>query len=103
MTGAEFVAVRGEFGAVFEADPDLNTAALAAAERQTDASAFGDDRTEAVMWLAAHILSADPLGKDARIVGKKAQETTLYLRERQRIEQLYAVGLGLVAGVPECP
>lgn len=96
MTGAEFIAIRGEFSRVNETDPARITAALAAAERQTDATAFGDDRAEAVMWLAAHILAADPLGKDARIVGKKAQETTLYMRERMRLEDLYAAGAGLV-------
>lgn len=90
MTAAEFIAVRGEFKAVYDRDAARVTAALAAAEAQTDATMFRDSREEAVMWLAAHILAADPLGKDARIVGKKAQETTLYMRERMRLEELYA-------------
>lgn len=93
MTAAEFVAIRGEFSEVLAAGEARITAALAAAERQTDATMFGDDRAEAVMWLAAHILAADPLGKDARIIGKKAvplEAGTLYMQERRRLEDLYA-------------
>lgn len=101
MTAAEFVTIRGEFTAVFQRDPARITAALAAAERQTDTTMFKDDRGEAVMWLAAHILAADPLGKDARIIGKKAmplEAGTLYLQERARLEALYATAYGIGAG-----
>ncbi len=97
-TAAEFIAIRGEFSTVFANDPTRVEAALAAAYRQTDATMFGDDTDEAAMWLAAHILSADPLGKDARVVGKKAQETTLYMRERMRLEELYAATYGIGPG-----
>ncbi len=99
MTAAEFIDIRGEFSAVYAADPARVTAALAAADRQTDATLFGDDREEAIMWLAAHILAADPLGKDARVIGKKAiplEAGTLYMQERARLEALYGVGVNLM-------
>ncbi len=95
LTAAEFVAVRGEFTPVYETDPARVTAALAAAYRSTDATLYGDDTDEAAMWLAAHLLTADPLGKDARVVGKKAQDTTLYMRERLRYETIYCSCVGL--------
>jgi len=103
MTAAEFIAVRGEFATVYANDPARISAALAAAEIQTDADSFGASRTEAVMWLAAHILAADPLGRDARIIGKKAipiEAGTLYLQERERLAALYACGMGLA--IPGC-
>jgi hypothetical protein len=101
VTAAEFIDIRGEFKAVFQRDPTRVTAALAAAERQTDATLFKDDRAEAVMWLAAHILAADPLGKDARIIGKKAmplEAGTLYMQERARLEALYGAAYGVGPG-----
>lgn len=101
LTRAQFVAIRGEFSTVNANDPDRIDAALAAAYRQTDASMFKGDTDEAAMWLAAHILAADPLGKDARVVGKKAQETTLYMRERQRLEELYAAAYMLGSQLEE--
>lgn len=105
LTVESFMAIRGEFSAVYEADPTRVSNAVAAAIRQTDATIFADDTDEAAMWLAAHLLAADPLGKDARIVGKKALPTTLYMSERMRLEELYACAYALaLPGVdPECP
>lgn len=103
LTAAQFIAIRGEFSNVYATDPTRIQAALDAAYRQTDETLFGDETDEAAMWLAAHLLAADPLGQAARIVGKKALETTLYMRERMRLESIYA-GLHALSfgGTPPC-
>ena len=99
LTRADFIARRGEFTAVDSADPARVQAALDAAYRSTSAAVFRDDQDEAAMWLAAHLLAADPLGATARIVGKKALPTTLYMQERQRYEDIYNFGIGLTEGL----
>jgi hypothetical protein len=96
LTAAQFIDRRGEFSAVYAADPTRVQTALDAAYRQTSATMFGADTDEAAMWLAAHLLAADPLGSTARVVGKRALPTTLYMQERQRLEGMYCAigGLG---------
>lgn len=94
LTAAQFIARRGEFTPTYQAHPEKIQAALDAAALETDPDWFKSATDEAHMWLAAHILAADPMGRDARVVGRKAQETTLYMTERKRYEAAAAAAWG---------
>lgn len=72
--------------------------ALDSATRRTDATIFGADTDDAIFFLAAHLLSASPTGKDARLKGEGFQ--SLYLEERRRLEDLYAPLLATTAAMP---
>jgi hypothetical protein len=88
---ATFRARKREFDAVSQAKV---LAALAQAEKMTDASVFGTLTDDAHMWLTAHLLAADPTGKESRIKGEAF--TTTYLEERQRLERICASTAGWV-------
>lgn len=83
MTRAEFRALFPEMSKC--TDPQVD-AALAQALARTDASVFGDLAESAQGYLAAHLLSAWPGGKDTRIKGEGF--ASLYLAERERLEDL---------------
>jgi hypothetical protein len=91
LTISEFRERKAEFNAVSNAKVQ---AALDDAEARTDAEVFGDLTDEAHMWLTAHLLAADPVGREARLKGSLFD--TIYLAERQRLEALVAPGMGLV-------
>ncbi len=71
-------------------------AALAAAEVRTDPDYFGAHTDAAHYFLAAHLLTAMPQGKAARLKGEGFG--TLYLNERERLERLCGMGVGLTFG-----
>lgn len=73
-------------------------AALDAATRRTDPAIFGADTDDAIFFLAAHLLSASPTGKDARLKGEGFQ--TIYAEERQRLEAIYAPLAATAAAMP---
>ena len=83
LTLAQFRALKREFDKVSDAKVQ---AAVDAAAARTDATVFGALTDEAHMWLAAHLLAADPRGGTVRIQGMGFR--TVYLEERQRIEDL---------------
>lgn len=80
-------------------------AALAVATLRTDAGLFGTDALTigaytltvtdaAIFYLAAHILTASPSGKAARLEGGDIART-LYLDERERLEREAGCCLGV--------
>jgi hypothetical protein len=84
MTVEEFIVRHGEFAQ--QVTSGKVAAALADATRRTDPEVFGTNTDEAIGWLAAHLLIADPAGRSVReALGRGAQST--YLNERQRLEQ----------------
>jgi hypothetical protein len=84
MTVNEFIARHAEFA--LQVDSGKVAAALADATRRTDPEVFGTSTDEAIGWLAAHLLIADPAGRSVReALGRGAQST--YMNERQRLEQ----------------
>jgi hypothetical protein len=84
MTVGEFIARHGEFAQ--QVDSGKVAAALADATRRTDPEVFGTSTDEAIGWLCAHLLIADPGGRAVReALGRGAQST--YLNERIRLEQ----------------
>lgn len=84
MTVDEFIVRHGEFA--LQVASGKVAAALADATRRTDAEVFGENTEEAIGWLAAHLLIADPAGKAVReALGRGAQST--YLNERERLER----------------
>jgi hypothetical protein len=86
-TLSTFRAARPEFA---EATDSQVTAALVAAEAQTDVEVFGDLTDAAHMWLTAHLISATPGGVSARLKGEGF--ATLYRTERERLETLCCAG-----------
>lgn len=87
---ATFRALKQEFAKVSD---DKVNAALYAAQLRTDQRIFAAYAPEAHMWLTAHLLAADPRGNPARIKGEA--ERTVYLAERERLEDL--VGAAQIA------
>lgn len=83
MTRAEFRALFPEMTKATDTQVD---AALAQALARTDSAIFGDLADAAQGYLAAHLLSAWPGGKDTRI--KNEGFTTVYSAERERLEDL---------------
>lgn len=79
-------AFRARFAEMSKSTDDQVNAALAQAQAMTDATIFGALTDSAHGFLAAHLLSAWPGGKDTRIKGEAF--TTTYLAERQRLEDL---------------
>jgi hypothetical protein len=88
LTADEFVALWPEFGAVYTADPAIVEAAVTDAAALTDPDVFGDLTNRAQGLMAAHLLTADPSGREARVKGDAEFETT-YSRARAKLEQIH--------------
>ncbi len=84
MTIEEFLNMRPEFN-----NPGQTgvAAALAMAERRTSQAVFGDSYDEAVMWLAADILTSGMHGRAARL--DKGDGPTIYREKRRELETTY--------------
>lgn len=98
-TPATFVAAWPEFASTLAADTAMGRtvvqSALTAAASECDPRLYPDDIDHLVGLLAAHKLAVSPFGQQARVdTGdkKKADETTIYLREFNRLTSLRAGG-----------
>ena len=83
-------AFRVRFPAFSETGDTTVQAALDQAALRTDTVVFDTLTDDAHGYLTAHLLSAAPDGQPARLKGEGFQ--TLYLEERQRLEDLVACG-----------
>ena len=84
LTYATFLDRGSEFRNVSQSKIE---AALAQAARSTDPTVYGEDTEDAQYYLAAHILSADPNGKEARLKGEGFK--SIYMQERSRLDALH--------------
>lgn len=89
---AAFVAVYPEFAAAPTATLDN---AIGAALTRTPIDVWGDLHPFGVYALAAHLVAMSPGGEAMRLSG----ETTIYEKERKRLNQIVASGFR-VAGLP---
>jgi hypothetical protein len=86
LTIEQFRELMPEFDAV---ENSIVQNALTAAERRTDAEVFAEHTDEAHRYLAAHILCADPSGREARVKNNPSDPFgTVYLQSRKDLETL---------------
>jgi hypothetical protein len=70
-------------------------AALDDAEAETDAEVFGTKTNQAHGALAAHKLQSSPRGRETRLKPQPGSDSTsVYLKERRRLETLCCAGRG---------
>jgi len=89
---AAFVAVYPEFAAAPQA-PVVSH--ILSALRRTPTDVWGDLHPSGVFALAAHLVAMSPGGEAMRLAG----ETTIYEKERNRLNRIVASGFR-VAGLP---
>ncbi len=89
LTAEQFLEQWPEFQAVADSDPGIIAAKLAVAAALTDPDVFGDPdvTNQAHGLLTAHLLQADPSGREARIKDDP-EHTSVYLSARRALEAL---------------
>jgi hypothetical protein len=77
-----------------DTDPALVEEKLVAAESRTNQSVFGDNATQGIMLLAAHLLSISPSGEMLRL--RKENRVTNYQMELERLRREVTMGVGRI-------
>lgn len=83
-----------EFPAFASTDAGVVGAKLDAAQRRCDETVWGDKWTDGIKYLAAHLLSIDQNGKQARLSSSSGSST--YLTEYKNLQKGLAAFLGRV-------
>lgn len=91
VTYADFV---GRFPEFEPADTDMVTEVIAEATRRISSEEFEDATDDAVRYLAAHLLSTSPFGRQARMTAKDGSST--YEKELHKLQREILLPIGVI-------
>lgn len=85
---------KGEFPIFARTDDALVATKLAHAANRIDQRVWGSKYQDGVFYLAAHLLSVEPNGQNARLTSKEGSST--YFEEYTRLQMIVGFGYGLI-------